>query len=482
MSVAEDDEDYYGEESTGILLGFVEDKNDISYPLTAPYFPSKVGGKPAWLNLSEIPFVGSCRECKKALSFLLQVYAPREEWQGGGEHTFHRTIYVFTCRTSTCLKSSGSVRVFRSQLPRKNEFYPFDPSPPPSSPVCEKINQEFSPLGGDIMLAAKHGVNLCVVCGLRSTQRCGRCKQTFYCNRDHQVAHWRAEHKERCLGQAAPKPRDPGNKSISKSAGRRDRKKRKAAWEAMKSLVFPEFELIIEEELQTDVENAKAKAFSKEEKLLKEYETIQAKMSAKDREAEKKAFQSDKGLLRAFEGTDAEAVRSAIKAKASKPHNLKTLKSHNLKTSKSHNLESSPEIAFEDGDDEPESPGTIQDKLAFERFQALVSANPDQVLRYASNEEGKEGKNKSAMSPGPLWISTKGQAQAESVPVCKGCGKKRQFEFQIMPQLLNYLNVDPAQKNSLDWGVLAVYSCPKSCGDGNKGYFEEHIHCQMLTK
>ena len=33
-----------------------------------------------------------------------------------------------------------------------------------------------------------------------------------------------------------------------------------------------------------------------------------------------------------------------------------------------------------------------------------------------------------------------------------------------MPQLLNYLGLDPADPASPDWGMIAVYSCSASCG------------------
>jgi hypothetical protein len=33
-----------------------------------------------------------------------------------------------------------------------------------------------------------------------------------------------------------------------------------------------------------------------------------------------------------------------------------------------------------------------------------------------------------------------------------------------MPQLLNYLEMDPSDPASPDWGMIAVYSCSASCG------------------
>ena len=44
---------------------------------------------------------------------------------------------------------------------------------------------------------------------------------------------------------------------------------------------------------------------------------------------------------------------------------------------------------------------------------------------------------------------------------------------QVMPQLLNYLDQDPSDPASLDWGMIAVYSCSASCGGGVEGAVSE---------
>lgn len=47
------------------------------------------------------------------------------------------------------------------------------------------------------------------------------------------------------------------------------------------------------------------------------------------------------------------------------------------------------------------------------------------------------------------------------------------FSFQVMPQLLNYLQVDSIEE-SVDWGTLAIYTCLQSCGDGS-AYMTEFL-------
>ena len=61
-------------------LGFIE-LPENSWILHRNYFPSKVGGKPAWLHPESLPSSKTmcCSKCLKPLIFLLQLYAPNEE-------------------------------------------------------------------------------------------------------------------------------------------------------------------------------------------------------------------------------------------------------------------------------------------------------------------------------------------------------------------------------------------------------------------
>ena len=48
-----------------------------------------------------------------------------------------------------------------------------------------------------------------------------------------------------------------------------------------------------------------------------------------------------------------------------------------------------------------------------------------------------------------------------------------------MPQLLNHLKADRLGR-SVDWGVLAVFTCAESCSLGT-GYTEEFVWRQDVT-
>ena len=53
-----------------------------------------------------------------------------------------------------------------------------------------------------------------------------------------------------------------------------------------------------------------------------------------------------------------------------------------------------------------------------------------------------------------------------------------------MPQLINHLGVDATDPTAPDWGMIAVYSCSRSCeirvdsGAGGSAYAEEFVWVQ----
>lgn len=88
-----------------VQLGFAEKQE--GYLLKNRFFPSKVGGSPAWLELKNIPEAKDllCDYCEEPCIFLCQIYAGSEHFP----HAFHRTIFVFVCRNGKCcaLNKSG---------------------------------------------------------------------------------------------------------------------------------------------------------------------------------------------------------------------------------------------------------------------------------------------------------------------------------------------------------------------------------------
>uniref|UniRef100_A0A5B6ZF20 MYND-type domain-containing protein n=1 Tax=Davidia involucrata TaxID=16924 RepID=A0A5B6ZF20_DAVIN len=204
----DDEEDNDDEEQVPVTLGFLE-KPKNWWSLLRQLFPSKAGGVPAWLDPINLPSGRSCvcDFCGEPLQFLLQVYAPLSE----KESTFHRTLFVFMCRSMSCLlqdqheqwkhqeeKASRSVKVFRCQLARSNPFYS---SEPPRHDGTDK------PSGIEAAL--------CNWCGTwKGDKVCSSCRRARYCLEKHQSMHWRSGHKIDCQQLSIPpqsSDSSPGN-------------------------------------------------------------------------------------------------------------------------------------------------------------------------------------------------------------------------------------------------------------------------------
>ena len=179
-----------------VELGFaVEiDDDDVASKLlmTSGFFPSKIGGTPAWLNLQDLPDPSCmlCKICQKPMAFLLQVYAPMSD-----DRSFHRTIYLFCCKDGKCHTKtlSDCFLVLRNQLKRENKFYNFHPPPDwdeMKELSLEAVADEFKP---------KAWTSLCDVCGCKGDKKCSKCHMAQYCSREHQTVDWKSGHKNFCM-------------------------------------------------------------------------------------------------------------------------------------------------------------------------------------------------------------------------------------------------------------------------------------------
>ncbi|GFE55636.1 programmed cell death [Babesia ovis] len=91
------------------------------------FFPSKIGGFPAWLEPENLPSEDdiACPGCSTVMTFVLQLYAPDDDEPSGD--AFHRALFLFACQPC-----GTKWTAFRSQLPRKNRHYGFHPATPGS--------------------------------------------------------------------------------------------------------------------------------------------------------------------------------------------------------------------------------------------------------------------------------------------------------------------------------------------------------------
>ncbi|XP_059483474.1 programmed cell death protein 2 [Neocloeon triangulifer] len=343
-------------------LGFAEKCEP--WKLQSHFFPSKIGGKPAWLNLQDIPSADrvQCRVCQGPCIFLCQVYAPIESQ----DECFHRTIFIFICPNVDCClpNQSDNFKVLRCQLSRRNDF--FSVNPPVESPhtLPERRVEELT--------------KVCRVCNLKGTSHCGKCRNVNYCSREHQVADWRAGHKLECAANEV-NPQRP------------------------LPLLLPEWE--IETEPEPDIDDLRGgKVERSDEEKLKEYESL-----------------VNAGKAGTLHDTSVDADLNAMA-------------------------------------------GEKEDQI-FKKFKKRISEMPKQILRYE-----KDGT--------PLWVC--GINQPTSIPPCEYCGNERTFEFQVLPQMLNYLSLDQVGK-SIDWGTLAVFTCKNSCSSGDT-YKAEYIFKQDILQ
>ena len=161
MEGDDEDDDRSSASDCPVLLGFLS-RAGSSASLLPHRFPSKVGGLPVWLERAHLPDAAalSCGHTGRPLKFLLQVrdrrapFMPLSDLQTARRCTHQWTVsqrrstarcmslfrrrQVLRCGFVYCAALSapwqgnqvhrpGAVRAFRSQLPRANQFYAFDP-------------------------------------------------------------------------------------------------------------------------------------------------------------------------------------------------------------------------------------------------------------------------------------------------------------------------------------------------------------------
>ncbi|KAJ2551024.1 hypothetical protein EV175_003844 [Coemansia sp. RSA 1933] len=362
-----------------ITLGYAEPLDD---GFDEDLFPSKIGGKPRWLDPTRPLAVDKamCEECSTPMAMLLQLYAPEDEPAAA----FHRMFYVFVCRNGRCHKAAAKrcMRVFRSQLPEQNTVYV---EKRVESTVDDSMSgPEESDDEDDIEWTVSEDVkpaSLCVVCGFHGSKTCSKCHSRYYCSRSHQIFDWESSHRKQCSEDSSQK----GEETLEQ-----ERKLRRTT--------FPEY-LIVSEETDEEGEGGDATYNGNAEEFDEDDES---------------------------EDEDGEGIRPEDNALV--PMNNESVEDSSVDVDR-----------------------------AFLLFQNRTAKNPDQVLRYArapgSSQAGE-----------PLYVSDADKPAPDiDVPECGSCGAKREFEFQIMPQVLNYLSINSTDPFSIDWGTLLVYTCPNNC-------------------
>jgi len=384
-------------------------------PFWSDWDGGKIGGYPSWLNPRDLPTEPiRCRACAdrfKAekqknqqpegekrgnkeeekgtlMKFICQLYCPADD-DTNNPMAFHRTLYVFVCPSPKCIQSSptNSVVVLRSQMGKYNDFYP---------PVGKEEGNITSKDEWTQHTTNHWNRNVCAACGQNA--KGGKCPKSglWFCSREHQMEYHSFLKKKKKSNDAD-------------------------ADDDLKALVYRETELVVEEEPLDDDEdddddnndNDDIDAEMRQERLRQKVEKMSmfpGKDNGDDEEEDddENLEQEDLNKMLRGDATGSSAAAAAIAGTT--------------------------------------DPTTIEFYVRLGRDKGSVK---DQCLRYCRWKEGEEEENKNENSAGggneggPLWIQSSHCPQTSStksdVPPCPYCGAKRQFEFQIMPQMIYYL-------------------------------------------
>lgn len=99
-----------------------------------------------------------------------------------------------------------------------------------------------------------------------------------------------------------------------------------------------------------------------------------------------------------------------------------------------------------------ESIEASKEHLHIADVQARIALAPDQCVRYCRGADQEI-----------LWMGLQGHMEGHVAPDCDRCGARRVFEFQVMPQILSFLEVEDEDEDAMDWGTLVVFTCENSC-------------------
>jgi hypothetical protein len=170
-------------------------------------------------------------------------------------------------------------------------------------------------------------------------------------------------------------------------------------------------------------------------------------------------------------------------------------------------------------EDDTKVEDTSVDKVQI-AFSRRIAAAPAQAVRYYPRLDGDQDSPmdcEEQESPvEPLWVAERGR-MAGSAPPCARCNGKRRLELQVMPQILNFVEVPEEGADALgaagdsrtggrgekgkkagraagydtfqlqmdmDWGTIAAFVCASRCNllndDTGSGFCEEFAWRQVF--
>ncbi|KAM9978795.1 hypothetical protein ACTFIY_012555 [Dictyostelium cf. discoideum] len=408
----------------GVVLGFTEQDFDKSQ-LTSNYFPTKVGGKPAWLDLSNIPKKEEliCEKCSKQVSFLMQIYAPIDE----KEESFHRMIHIFCCKDPRCRYYIA----IRTQLPQINDFYPIDADE-------RKYDQDYNDIYKNQLQYTKNRQNTCEYCGCFAKSNCSGCKKVHYCGKEHQQLDWQLGHSEQCKLLKDNNDDDDDNNNSDKKLPRK----------RASEFLFKELDII--------TENQELKEFPPtNDNNNNNNDNDNNNNNNDDDDDDEYDDDNDEDDIDLDENGNAiyknEIGKELVPTNGGGGETV-TGDADAISKFEDYVSETGKKAEFNE-----ETFTKIKDKSLI-YFKRVIEKDQDQILRYSKHSNYPI-----------LWVSDTDQAPSQ-IPTCSNCGSNRKFEFQILPQLLYFLGMDSSLENNssdIDFGILSIYTCESSCKINN---------------
>jgi Programmed cell death protein 2, C-terminal putative domain len=447
-------------------LGYI-DLNARSNSMYGDPQDTKIGGFPTLYENQVFPpsFI-TCPHCSNSLYLLIQVYAPLE---------FDRTLYVFGCNSQVCFKNKGkpSIVVYRSQRSSLSST---------SSSIESKPNPA-------ITLPASFSSDSWGDGGAWGSSEFDEGASTTDTNSSavDQASASLIESMKRLESE---------KKESSKKVSRRDDSPDEKRTQL--KAVFPCFPVI---SYDNDFDSNSIDAEDAEE--LEESGGLHAEDVSSSQQTSK-YYKKGISKRKQIEDEHVSKLLSSYQAWEKSEEERRSASSN----PESHSIP--PEVKDDEGEDEETEVGSdfnvaastelssggekyerVPEKLRFMlAFQDKLQQLPAQVLRYEYEGEPVWPAPPSVVASG-LTASVKGKAKVPvrtsaefervCVPACESCGATRKFEFQTMPPLLSFLNVDEntvegtqaiasrgdqIMLGGMDWSSVLVYSCSKSC-DGS---------------
>ncbi|KAH7648706.1 hypothetical protein FG379_002176 [Cryptosporidium bovis] len=438
--------------SGDVLLGYLEDTENKAL-LGSQFFPSKFGGKPAWLDPKYLPSHSDlqCNSCGFRLRFLLQIYAPLDE----RDDLFHRTLFVFIC-----INCNQGAQVYRCQLPRKNDYYDFNPVKLDLSD--DSSSEKFNELQRNInTFSDKMSSILCDLCGMPLIKETAnyhdncesndskRSEIVFpeynleidICSTDEDESDY-CEHEEEDDSDNNEQEQEniymefcPSNQTINRNSSYND-----------------------EDDIVSSFDRNEIVSNHTGSKNGIEVQNYNGPLNGKNK-SEKIGDKTTHSEKYKHEGKLLEKIMMDNVDQNSNEYKL--LKNYNekLKESIDNVLDDSEMRAFKKLSVSNEK----KDKL-FDKFLSMSLKYKGHVIRYCYNGN-------------PLWISERNKLSG-SPPKCPNCNGERVFEFQVQPETIVLGNI---KNNKVNFGILAIYTCSNNCKPSNisnSHYIQEYIYIQ----